>query len=342
MRITHPGYLVYSHDIIMTVLSFYISLYLRLGEVFLDYFSLETLIFGGALFGIISAGVYLYQDLYRGVWRYASLNDLIAITHAVTLVVLIFLLIMFLWTRLDNLPRSYLAINWFVLMALLGGPRFVYRLIKDQRIDLRMENINTTSIPVLLVGAGNPAEEFIRSLSRTPSANYHIVGIVSETSGRVGRNIHGISVLGTTDNLKSIISELEQSGNKPQRLILTHGDLDGARVRSLLEAATETGLTLARLPQLTEFKSGLGDNTQIQPIAIEDLLGRPQKPLDRTSMAKLIKNKNVLITGAGGSIGSELVRQICNFKPSELTLLDNSEFNLYSCLLYTYDAADDS
>tara|TARA_B100000674_G_scaffold498986_1_gene540809 strand:+ start:2564 stop:4414 length:1851 start_codon:yes stop_codon:yes gene_type:complete len=314
----------------MTVLSFYISLYLRLGEVFLDYFSLETLIFGGALFGIISAGVYLYQDLYRGVWRYASLNDLIAITHAVTLVVLIFLLIMFLWTRLDNLPRSYLAINWFVLMALLGGPRFVYRLIKDQRIDLRMENINTTSIPVLLVGAGNPAEEFIRSLSRTPSANYHIVGIVSETSGRVGRNIHGISVLGTTDNLKSIISELEQSGNKPQRLILTHGDLDGARVRSLLEAATETGLTLARLPQLTEFKSGLGDNTQIQPIAIEDLLGRPQKPLDRTSMAKLIKNKNVLITGAGGSIGSELVRQICNFKPSELTLLDNSEFNLYS------------
>ncbi len=330
MRITHPGYLVYSHDIIMTVLSFYISLYLRLGEVFLDYFSLETLIFGGALFGIISAGVYLYQDLYRGVWRYASLNDLIAITHAVTLVVLIFLLIMFLWTRLDNLPRSYLAINWFVLMALLGGPRFVYRLIKDQRIDLRMENINTTSIPVLLVGAGNPAEEFIRSLSRTPSANYHIVGIVSETSGRVGRNIHGISVLGTTDNLKSIISELEQSGNKPQRLILTHGDLDGARVRSLLEAATETGLTLARLPQLTEFKSGLGDNTQIQPIAIEDLLGRPQKPLDRTSMAKLIKNKNVLITGAGGSIGSELVRQICNFKPSELTLLDNSEFNLYS------------
>ena len=115
MRITHPGYLVYSHDIIMTVLSFYISLYLRLGEVFLDYFSLETLIFGGALFGIISAGVYLYQDLYRGVWRYASLNDLIAITHAVTLVVLIFLLIMFLWTRLDNLPRSYLAINWFVL-----------------------------------------------------------------------------------------------------------------------------------------------------------------------------------------------------------------------------------
>ena len=113
----HRGYLVYSHDIVLTVLSFYVSLYLRLGDGLLTFFSLEILVFGGALFGIIAAGVYLYQDLYRGVWRYASLNDLIAITRAVTLVVLLFLLAIFLWARLDNIPRSYLAINWFVLMA---------------------------------------------------------------------------------------------------------------------------------------------------------------------------------------------------------------------------------
>ena len=330
MRITHRGYLVYSHDVIMTVLSFYISLYLRLGDELLGYFSTDTLAFGGALFGIISAGVYLYQDLYRGVWRYASLNDLIAITRAVTLVVLIFLLIMFLWARLDNVPRSYLAINWFVLMALLGGPRFIYRLIKDRRIDLRMENVHSTSIPVLLVGAGNAAEEFIRSLARTPSASYRIVGIISETVGRVGRNIHGVPVMGTIDNVKSIIRELEQMGKKPQRLILTREDMNGARVRGLLDAATEAGLTLARLPRLTEFKSGVSDTTEIRPVAIEDLLGRPQKPLDRISMASLIKNKKVLITGSGGSIGCELVRQICDLGPAELTLLDNSEYNLYS------------
>lgn len=330
MRITHRGYLVYSHDIIMTVLSFYVSLYLRLGEVTLDYFSSETLVFSGALFGVISAGVYLYQDLYRGVWRYASLNDLIAITHAVTLVVLIFLLVMFLWTRLENLPRSYLAINWFVLMALLGGPRFIYRLIKDQRFDLRMENVTAKGIPVLLVGAGNAAEEFIRSLNRAQEANYQIVGIISETAKHVGRNIHGIPVMGTTDNVKATINELDKIGKKPQRLILTIENMAGARVRCLLNAATEAGLTLARLPRLTEFKSGIDDTTQIHPVAIEDLLGRPQKPLDRASMANLIKNKKVLITGAGGSIGCELVRQICSLEPSELTLLDNSEYNLYT------------
>jgi O-antigen biosynthesis protein WbqV len=326
----HRGYLVYSHDIILTVLSFYISLYLRLGDGFLTFFSLEVLIFGGALFGTIAAGVYLYQDLYRGVWRYASLNDLIAITRAVTLVILFFLLAMFLWSRLDNLPRSYLAINWFVLMALLGGPRFIYRLIKDRRLDLRMENSNSTSVPVLLVGAGDAAEEFIRSLNRTPNASYRIVGIVSETAGRVGRNIHGVSVLGTIDNVTPIIGELKKYGKKPQRLILTHENMDGARVRGLLDAATEAGLTLARLPRLTEFKSGLADTTEIRPVAIEDLLGRPQKPLDRISMATLIKGKRVLITGSGGSIGCELVRQICDLKPAEIALLDSSEHNLYS------------
>ena len=86
LRMPHRGYLVYSHDIILTVLSFYISLYLRLGDRLLDFFSIETLIVGGTLFGTIAAGVYLYHDLYRGVWRYASLNDLLAITRAVTLV----------------------------------------------------------------------------------------------------------------------------------------------------------------------------------------------------------------------------------------------------------------
>jgi FlaA1/EpsC-like NDP-sugar epimerase len=330
LHMPHRGYLVYSHDIILTILSFYISLYLRLGDGLLAYFSLVTLIVGGALFGIIAAGVYLYQDLYRGVWRYASLNDLLAITRAVTLVVLLFLLVMFLWARLDNLPRSYLAINWFVLMALLGGPRFIYRLMKDRRIDLHLENVNATSVPVLLVGAGDAAEEFIRSLSRTQDANYRIVGIVAETAGRVGRNIHGVPVMGITDNVVSIINELEKSGKKPQRLILTREDMNGSRVRGLLDAATEAGLTLARLPRLTEFKSGIGDTTEVRPVAIEDLLGRPQNPLDRISMAGLVKGKKVLITGSGGSIGSELVRQICDLEPAELTLLDSSEYNLYS------------
>lgn len=327
----HRGYLVYTHDLVLTALSFYVSLYLRLGERVTSFYSTETLLIGGALFTLIAAGAYLYLDLYRGVWRYASINDLIAITKAVTLVILLFLLIMFLWSRFNNLPRSYLAINWFVLMAMLGAPRFLYRLIKDRRLDLRYEDTDARRrIPVLLVGAGDAAEEFIRSLNRTPGAGYRIVGILSESSGRVGREIHGVSVLGTTDGIEEVLAQLARQGTRPQRLILSKEEMDGNRVRRLLDAATANGMTLARLPRLTEFKSGAPDLQEVRPVAIEDLLGRPQKPLDRVAMANLIKGRRVLITGAGGSIGSELVRQVADLEPAMLTQLDSSEFNLYS------------
>jgi len=341
LRMPHRGYLVYTHDIIMTVISFYASLYLRLGERLDAFLPAETLLIAGSLFTLIAAGVYMYLDLYRGVWRYASINDLFAITRAVTLVILIFLLAMFLSARLNNLPRSYLAINWFVLMALLGGPRFIYRLAKDRRIDLRLEDVSSPRIPVLLVGAGDAAEEFIRSLNRATDTNYRIIGIVSESVGRVGRNIHGVPVLGTTDSIADVIKALDKKGEQPQRLILSKETMDGAVVRKLLEAATDAGMTLARLPRLTEFKSGPVDATEVRPVAIEDLLGRPQNPLDRAAMAAMVKGKRVLITGAGGSIGSELVRQVSDLGPGELTLLDNSEFNLYSIDMETENRQPD-
>ena len=271
----------------------------------------------------------MYLNLYRGVWRYASINDLLAIIRAVTLVTLIFLLVMFLWTRLNNLPRSLLVVNWFVMISLLGGPRFFYRLLKDRRFDFYDAAPGQSRIPVLLAGAGDAAEEFIRSLGRSPDARYRIVGILSESKNRIGRNIHGVPVLGSTDQLAETVRRLEKEDQKPQRLILTNDDIGGDRVRALLDVAGQAGMTLARLPRLTEFKSGVAEKNEVRPIAIEDLLGRAQKPLDRTAMAALIEGRRVLVTGAGGSIGSELVRQISDFQPAQLVLLDSSEFNLY-------------
>ncbi len=323
------GYYVYAHDIIMAIVSFYASLYLRLGDEFIYYITNKDLVQAGALFGVIGAGVFMYLNLYRGVWRYASINDLLAIIRAVTLVTLIFLLVMFLWTRLNNLPRSLLVVNWFVMISLLGGPRFFYRLLKDRRFDFYDAAPGQSRIPVLLAGAGDAAEEFIRSLGRSPDARYRIVGILSESKNRIGRNIHGVPVLGSTDQLAETVRRLEKEDQKPQRLILTNDDIGGDRVRALLDVAGQAGMTLARLPRLTEFKSGVAEKNEVRPIAIEDLLGRAQKPLDRTAMAALIEGRRVLVTGAGGSIGSELVRQISDFQPAQLVLLDSSEFNLY-------------
>jgi FlaA1/EpsC-like NDP-sugar epimerase len=328
-KISSRGLIAYGHDIIMSGVAFWLALYLRLGDAMPSYVD-DRMIQAGVLFTLTCTVVFWFSGLYRGVWRYASINDLLAITRTVTAAVLLFLLVMFLWTRLAPLPRSLLPITWFVLMALLGGPRFFYRLIKDRRFDLSPETGGNNRIAVLLAGAGDGAEIFIRALRQTPDASYRAVGIVSETLGRVGRQIHGVDIIGTIDDIPGAVKKLRQSGIRPQRLILTKDDMDGARVRSLLAQADEQGMTLARIPRVTDFKSGIADKAEVKPVAVEDLLGRPQTALDRDAMASLIEGRRVLVTGASGSIGSELVRQVSAFGPGEIGLLDNSEHTLYT------------
>ncbi|MBF0166163.1 MAG: polysaccharide biosynthesis protein [Alphaproteobacteria bacterium] len=323
------GHIVYLHDIVMAGLSFFLALYLRLGD---DVWTRPYLGIGIAMFASVAAAVFWSMRLYGGVWRYASLNDLIAIAKAATLAVLIFLPLMFLITRLEAMPRSIMIINWFVLMALLGGPRFLYRLMKDRHISLKMEQARdgARKIPVLLLGAGDEAELFIRAMSRGEGAEYLVAGIVSLSGTRVGRAIHGIDVLGSVEELAALVEKLSAQGRKPQRLILTKDDLKPEELRQLLETGEQLGMTLARLPRLTEFKDGAKDRIELRPVALEDLLGRPQAVLDREGMRNLIQGRSVLITGAGGSIGSELVRQIADFGPARLVLVESSEFNLYS------------
>jgi O-antigen biosynthesis protein WbqV len=328
-KIPPRGYIAYAHDIAMAAVSFVLSLYLRLGDD-LVFYSVPMLAQRTVVFTAIAAAVFWSMGLYRGVWRYASLDDLLAITRATTLAIIIFIVALFLWTRLEDLPRSILIINWFVLTALLGGPRFIYRMLKDRRFEFHLRRDDHRRVPVLLVGAGDEAELFIRALSRQRDANYRVVGIVAERATRVGRHILGTEVMGTTADLAAIVERLAGRDDRPQRVILTKEDMDGTRVRALLDGAETLGMTLARLPSLTDFRSGVGDKLEIKPIAIEDLLGRPQTALDRAAMQGLIEGRRVLVTGAGGSIGSELVRQVSDFGPAGIVLLDNSEHNLYA------------
>ena len=320
----------YVHDVVMAAAAFVIAQYLRLGESVFWYAS-EYIWIGAGLFAVVAAVVYASLDLYRGVWRYASLDDMVAIIKAATLTVLIFLPLLFLITRLQDLPRSSLPINWLVLIALLGGPRALYRVFKDRRIDTLLARDGRPRIPVLLVGAGDAAEIFIRAVNRKRRSNYAAVGIVGDKPGRVGRQIHGVPVLGTIEELPRIVADLRRAGRRPRRMIITEEGFKGAPVGRLLDLAGAQGMTLARLPRLTDFESDLGEEERpvVRPVALEDLLGRPQAVLDRPSMKALIEGKRVTITGAGGTIGSELVRQVSDFGPAHLTLLDNAEYPLW-------------
>jgi FlaA1/EpsC-like NDP-sugar epimerase len=330
------GQVAYAHDIVMAALSFAVSLYLRVGGGIAFYS--EVLIYGTALMAVVAATVFWSLRLYRGIWRYASANDLLALTRAATLVIVIFVPALFVLTRAESLPRSVPIINWFVLIFMIGAPRFLYRIAKDRRFGLLQPNHDPQSIPVLLAGAGDGAELFIRAAHRSKLQLYRAVAMVSEGEGRVGRNIHGIDVLGTFDEIPQVVAELERAGQRPQRLIFTRDDIDGATIRKLVDTADALGMTVARLPRLVEFRDGPAEQIDIRPVAIEDLLGRPQTVLDRDAMRRLIAGRRILVTGAGGTIGSELVTQICGLDPVHITLLDSGEFNLYRIDLEVADA----
>ncbi|MCR4376784.1 MAG: polysaccharide biosynthesis protein [Rhodospirillales bacterium] len=324
--------IAFGHDVVMAALSFGLSLGLRTGFEF-DALHGQVLLPGTVIFTLTAAVVFLAMRLYRGIWRYASMNDLVQLAKAVTILMALFALEMFLFFRLEGVPRSMPFINWFVLLAMLGGPRFVYRLIRDRRFDWQLHENNSKRIPVLLVGAGDAAELFIRSAKRSENANYRPVGIVAESANRVGRQLHGVTVLGTIDELETVVKGLSRA-NHPRRLVLTKDSPTGAELQALLVTAERLGMTVARMGRMDDLKmdpaAGEAERLAIRPIAIEDLLGRPQQPLDRAAMASLVQGKRVLITGAGGSIGSELVRQIAAIGPAEVVLVENSEFALYT------------
>ncbi len=318
--------IAFAHDTVMAAISFPLSMYLRLGDFY--YFYLGEYIFGASLaFAAISAPIFLYSRMYRGIWAYASIEDLAVITKGVTLSILIFLPALFLFTRLEQLPRSLPLIQWFILMALLGGPRFLYRVMKDRRLENILKRSNHRRVPVMLIGAGDAAELFIRQNNRDRNAPYSVVAILDDKGGRVGRSIHGVPIVAGLEDLSDTLASGQHG--QMQKLILTHNDMDGAEVRRIFDLAEAHGCTLSRLPRVTQLQTGLDEKIEAQPIAVEDLLGRPQTKLDREAMGVLIAGQNVLVTGAGGSIGSELVRQIAGFLPASITLLDSSEFNLY-------------
>ncbi len=323
------GGLAFAHDVAMACLAFALALALRLGETAPQRLLNADLWVALGIFAGVAAVVFLATNLYRGIWRYASLNDLVNIAKAATLTVLVFLPITFMVTRLEALPRSSLVITWLLLIALLAGPRILYRLLKDGSLVHVLEKDSHLRVPVLLAGAGDAAELFIAAMKRDRQANYEVQAVIDEKGRRVGRRIHDVPVIGMGNDLQPTLEKLRaRTGRAPQRVIATK-DLSPDQLNRLLEFAERNGMRLDRLPKLTDFRTGEPRDITLRPVAIEDLLRRPQIVLDPQPVRDLVVGKRVLVTGAGGSIGSELVRQLAPLGPSELTLLDASELNLY-------------
>ncbi|WP_085901634.1 polysaccharide biosynthesis protein [Kiloniella majae] len=321
--------IAFSHDLFMLAISFALSLTLRMDINDAAAIPPLSLFPAWGLFILIGIATFWMLDFYRGTWRYASMNDLFNIIKASTLIMLLFLPVLFFWNRLEDIPRSSLVINWFVLIFLLGGPRMIYRIWKDQGMRRLMEKDSHLRVPVFLIGFDDIAEAFLRHITRDPASAYEIVGILDPTGLEAGRRIHNLPIMGPLDKLQKALDKVSLANRRPQRIVISK-IIDRDSMQLINEIAANNNLSIERLPNPTEFKSNLGTEIEVKPIAIEDLLGRQQAKLDRPAMERLISGKRALITGCGGSIGSELSRQVSSFKPSHLVLLDSSEFNLYS------------
>ncbi len=321
------NFLAIMHDAAMGVISFALALYLRLGARTLTHTE-SYLVEAAALFALLLLAMLLYARAYRHFWRYTSLSDLTAIARASTLALLLFYLILFAAIRLENVPRSVPIIHWMTLMFCLMSGRVSWRLLHDRALISRLMGKPENRVNVLLIGATPQAEAFIRESVRSIDFPYRVVGLVDNDTRQHGREIQHVRIYGGQHELGYILRKLERKGRRVARLILAVPTIDRLAFEALMEVANAQNLTLARLPSLTELKSG--DRVHdVRAVAVEDILGRPEAVLDRAAMHSMIAQKRVLVTGAGGSIGQELVRQIIGFEPAELLLFEQSEYHLY-------------
>lgn len=317
------------HDGVMAAISFLLAIYIRLGDEQFAQFQ-PSIKFGTLVFTIVCVSVFIFMRLYRGLWRYASMRDLIAIVKAVSLSILIFAALIFIFNRSEGLPRSVLFINWMLLVMFLGGSRFAYRAFKDHTLSWKLSLNEVNKIPVLLIGAGDAAEQFIRSSQRDHTAPYEVVGLTDDDPKKKRHTIHQVPIYGSRAALLNIVGKLERKGRKPQKIIVSDEALSGEDMRELLAVAETLAIPLARLPRANEVKLGIAEKIEVWSIAVEDLLGRSQHNLDCDAMQKLIEGKRVVVTGAGGTIGGELARQIASYSPKSLTILELSELHLYN------------
>ena len=256
--------------------------------------------------------------LYRGIWRFASMPDLMRIIKAVVSGALVSLFVVFLFTRGQDVPRSVFPLYVLILLVVTSGPRFIYRWFKDH------ETYRGAGKRVLVVGAGRAGEMLVRDLKRDPVHTYYPVALVDDERNKRGKEIHGVRVLGTTRAMPRLVVEYDID-----IVLIALPSANSKQMRRIVGYIEQANVPFRTLPRIEDLMSGQVSIKELKEVSIEDLLGREQAKLDWSTINRELSGKTVIITGGGGSIGSELCRQIASLDPQCLVILDHSEHNLY-------------
>jgi FlaA1/EpsC-like NDP-sugar epimerase len=257
-------------------------------------------------------------QLYKGLWRYTGIWDLRNVIAGVVGSTVLFYITVHWIFGIKNYPLSIFIIDSLLLIFFMGGSRLARRLVSG--VGLSKEGRR-----LLIYGAGNAGEMIVRDIRNNSSFyGYQPIGFVDDDQKKVGRRIHGVQVLGRREDLPRIITS-----EKPDEVVIAIPSVKAAMVREVVKILEPFKIPIRTLPRLSDLRNGNVGANQIRDLAIEDLLDRAPVGLDLEPVRLLVKGKRILITGAGGSIGSELSRQIAKYQPAQLIILDNGESALY-------------
>lgn len=320
IRLRH-SFVVFAHDVLMIPIAWLGALWLRfnLGEIPAAHWQAAL----SALPIVILIQIFSYHifGLYRGVWRFASMPDLLRIFKAVLTASLFIVLTLFFFNRLESTPRSVFPLYAMILIMILGGARFVFRWLKDYGRLLKGKR-------VLIVGAGRSGESLVRDMLRTENENYLPVAFIDDHDNRQGFEIQGVRVVGKISDLEAIAHKLAID-----LVVIAQPNASSAVIRDIVARCEQAEVDYRTLPSLNDLTSGRVNIATLREVSLEDLLGRDPVSLDWDAINASLQNKRILVTGGAGSIGSELCRQIARLNPQQLMIVDNSEFNLYKLQL---------
>jgi FlaA1/EpsC-like NDP-sugar epimerase len=259
--------------------------------------------------------------MFHGMWRYTSGHDLRALVKAATASSVLFTAWV-LFMRVPNFPRSILVMDWAANVMLIGGLRFLIRSLNEASVSSDRERAQIKR--VLIIGAGNAGEMLVREIQRSAADRYEPVGFLDDSRSKVGARIHGVPVLATTDEIVDVV------GRHPvDEIIIAIPSASRAQMKAILDRAATCNVHVRTIPGMSQLIEGRVSVQQLRDVQIEDLLGRDPVSLDEASIRDVIRGQSVLVTGAGGSIGSEVCRQVCRFGCKTIVLLEQAENALY-------------
>ncbi|WP_174705673.1 polysaccharide biosynthesis protein [Leptospira kobayashii] len=312
-------YWVFPIDIFFMVLSYFLAHLVR----FEDFRFLENkeLFFTCTAIVVISRSVVFFlSGIYKSLWSYASLHDLLEIIKATILSSLVSTIAILFYNRFSQISRMVPILDTLILLGFLCLRSLSWRMIRDQIFRAGAKD----GIPILLVGAGKLGVTFLSEIRRHSELDLHPVGFLDDNPSKVGGYIQGVPILGISESAEDFIYKF---GIK--KVIMTVSQPDGRIVSKLMKICDSAGIEFKILPSFGDYISDKPKITQLREVQVEDLLGRPTVDLEVESIRSYLEGKDILVTGAGGSIGSEICRQVALFRPRSLILLDAAETPLY-------------